>query len=253
MRHFITGASSGIGAAIAAALYDRGDDLVILARTRERAEEMAVAFPGAAFLVGDLAQPQALESMLAFALLPLALDSLLHIAGIARLDPVRTISARDVREQVDVNLVSPMVLTSALLPALRRGRGHVVFANSSTGIDAKPSWPAYCASKFGLRAFADSLRAEEQHHGIRVTSLYLGRTATPMQQRVHEQEGWEYDPSRWIQPETVATSVLQLLDLPSDASIPGLWIRPAASGAPEASGGDPTWSAHEGRRTGISR
>ena len=136
MRHFITGASSGIGAAIAAARHDRGDELVILARTRARAEEMAVAFPGAAFLVGDLAQPIALESMLALAMLPLALDSLLHIAGIARLDPVRTISARDVREQVDVNLVSPMVLTSALLPALRRSGGHVVFANSSTGIDA---------------------------------------------------------------------------------------------------------------------
>ena len=86
-----------------------------------------------------------------------------------------------------------------------------------------------------------------------MTSLYLGRTATPMQQRVHEQEGWEYDPSRWIQPETVATSVLQLLDLPSDANIPGLWIRPAASGAPGPSRGDTTWSAHEGRRTGISR
>ena len=229
MKHFITGASSGIGAAVAAALYARGDELTLLARTKARAQELADAFPGASLLVGDLAQPVAFESMLALAMLPLALDSLLHIAGVAKLEPIRNVSAAAAREQLDVNLLSPMVLTRALLPALRKRRGLVVLANSSTGIDAKPDWAAYCASKFGLRAFADSLRAEEQANGIRVTSLYLGRTATPMQQRVHAQEGWDYDPSRWIQPDTVAASLLHLLDLPQDANFEGLWIRPQAA------------------------
>ena len=195
---------------------------------------MAVAFPGATLMVGDLAQPVALETMLALSMLPLALDSLLHIAGIARLDPVRTVSAVDARDQLNVNLVSPMVLTSALLPALRQRHGHVVFANSSAGINARAGWSAYGASKFGLRAFADSLRAEEKSNGIRVTSLYLGRTATPMQRQVHAQEGWDYDPSRWMQPATVADSVVQLLDLPRDADIPALWMRPPAPVTEEA-------------------
>ena len=141
------------------------------------------------------------------AMLPLALDSLLHIAGIARLDRVSSLSVGDARDQLNVNLLSPMVLTNALLPALRARRGHVVFANSSAGIHAKPGWAAYSSSKFGLRGFADSLRAEEKGSGIRVSSLYLGRTATPMQRQVHAQEGWDYDPSRWMQPETVADSV----------------------------------------------
>lgn len=228
MRHFITGAGSGIGAAIATALEARGDELVLLARTKERAGELAAAFPGASLVVGDLSQPLALEGMLAVALLPLALDSLLHIAGIARLDRVSSLSVGDARDQLNVNLLSPMVLTNALLPALRARHGHVVFANSSAGIHAKPGWAAYSSSKFGLRGFADSLRAEEKGYGIRVSSLYLGRTATPMQRQVHAQEGWDYDPSRWMQPETVADSVVQLLNLPRDADVPALWIRPPA-------------------------
>ena len=211
---------------------------------RQRAGELAAAFPGASVLVGDLAQPLALESMLAIAMLPLALDSLLHIAGIARLDRVRSLSAGDARDQLNVNLLSPIVLTNALLPALRERRGHVVFANSSAGIHAKPGWAAYSSSKFGLRGFADSLRAEEKGSGIRVTSLYLGRTATPMQRQVHAQEGWDYDPSRWMQPETVADSVLQLLDLPRDADVPALWIRPPAPVTEDAYDAEPArWRA----------
>ena len=124
-----------------------------------------------------------------------------------------------------------MVLTQALLPALRKGPGHVVPANSTVGMRAKPGWAAYASSKFGLRAFADSLRAEEQCHGIRVTSLYLGRTATPMQQQVHAQEGKYYDRSRWIQPETVAQAVLQVLDCPRDANVPELWLWPTTTAA----------------------
>ena len=263
MRHFITGAGSGIGAAIAASLCARGDELVLLARTKERGAELAEVFPGASVLVGDLAQPMALEAMLAIAMLPLALDSLLHIAGIARLDRVRSLSVGDARDQLNVNLLSPIVLTNALLPALRTRRGHVVFANSSAGIQAKPGWAAYSSSKFGLRGFADSLWAEEKGSGIRVTSLYLGRTATPMQCQVHAQEGREYDPSRWMQPETVANSVLQLLDMPRDADVPSLWIRPpapvtddaydAVPGAGRTNGAVNGVTAREAARDGRSR
>lgn len=234
MKHFITGAGSGIGAAIASALHARGDDLVLLARTRQRAGELAEAFPGSSVLVADLAQPLALETVLAMAILPLALDSLLHVAGIARLDRVRSLSSVDARDQLNVNLLSPIVLTNALLPALRERRGHVIFANSTAGIHAKPGWGAYSSSKFGLRGFADSLWAEEKGSGIRVTSLYLGRTDTPMQRKVYAQEGWDYDASRCMQPETVAESVLHLLDLPRDADIPALWIRPPAPVTEEA-------------------
>ena len=85
---------------------------------------------------------------------------------------------------------------------------------------------AYAASKHGLKALADALRIEEAEHGVRVTSIYPGRTATPMQERVHQQEGNAYDPERFIAPESVVTTILTAIDLPDDADITDLTVRP---------------------------
>ena len=119
------------------------------------------------------------------------------------------------------------MLTRVCLPALRAARGTVVFVNSGQGLSAEPGWSAYAASKHGLRALADSLRAEEQEHGVRVTSVFPGRTATPMQQQVHELQGQDYDASAWIDPGTVVDAILHVLDLPDDATLSDLTIRPS--------------------------
>lgn len=224
--HFITGASSGIGAAVARELHARGDELVLLARSEPRAHELRQQYDGARVVVADLADPAGLEHALAEASLPPMLDSLLHIAGVVDLNPVGDLPLAEIREHLDVNLVAPMVLTRVCLPSLRAARGLVLVVNSSAGRTASANWSAYSASKFGVRAFADSLRAEEQEHGVRVTTVYPSRTATPMQEKVHAQEGEVYDRDRWIQPETVASSILHVLDLPRDATIPELTIRP---------------------------
>ncbi|MCW2867267.1 MAG: short-chain dehydrogenase/reductase, partial [Marmoricola sp.] len=136
------------------------------------------------------------------------------------------LSAGAWRSQLDVNLLAPAELTRIALPALRSARGTVVFVNSGAGLRANPGWSAYAASKFGLRALADALRQEEAERGVRVTTVHPGRTATPMQERVHEQEGADYDPGRWIRPETVAAAILHVLDLPRDATIPDLTVSP---------------------------
>lgn len=224
--HLVTGAGSGIGAAVTRTLHERGDELLLVARNEPRAHELRVEYDGARVVVADLADPDHLEQALAAANLPPRLDSLLHIAGVVDLDPVADVRLDQLRAQLDVNLVAPVVLTRACLPALRAARGLVVFVNSGAGLTAHPNWSAYAASKFGLRAVADSLRAEEAAHGVRVTSVYPGRVATPMQEKVHEQEGEEYDDERWIQPETVAASILHVLDLPRDATMPEVIVRP---------------------------
>ncbi|RYP80736.1 SDR family oxidoreductase [Nocardioides guangzhouensis] len=223
MIHLITGAGSGIGAAVARALHERGDEVWLLARTAERAADLERALPGARTVVGDLADPASLEAITG---LPERLDTLLHIAGVVDLAPVAEVDADQLRAQVDVNLVAPMLLTKVCLPALRAAQGLVLVANSSAGLTASPTWSAYAASKFGVRAFADALRGEEQDHGVRVTTVYPSRTATPMQEKVHEQEGRTYDRRRWIQPETVAATILHVIDLPPDATIPEVTIRP---------------------------
>ncbi len=224
--HLLTGAGSGIGAVLARALHERGDRLVLLARSASRAEELADAHPGARTIVGDLADPEGLERSLAEADLPGSLDSLLHVAGAVDLAAVADQSVARLREQLDVNLVSPAVLTRACLPAVRSARGLVLFVNSGAGLVANPTWSAYAASKFGLRALADALRGEEREHGVRVTTVFPGRTATPMQQKVHDQEGQDYDASHWIQPWSVASTILHVLDLPRDATISDVTVQP---------------------------
>jgi short-subunit dehydrogenase len=220
--HLVTGAGSGIGAVLAQRLLDRGDRVVVLARSAERAEELAADLPGADVLVADLAWPESVESLT----LPASLDSVVHVAGIVELGSVAELSIDDWASQLRVNLVAPATLTRVALPALRAARGTVVFVNSSAGLTAHPQWSAYAASKHGLRALADSLRGEEAAAGVRVTTVYPGRTATPMQEKVHQQEGRAYDAAAWIRPETVAEAILHVLDLPRDATIPDLTVRP---------------------------
>jgi short-subunit dehydrogenase len=227
--HLITGASSGIGAAVARALHERGDDLVLLARNEQRADQLAEDFPGCTLIVADLADPDAVEQLTG---LPERLDSVLHVAGAVELSHVVDLETRHLREQLDVNLVSPAVLTRLCLPAVRAARGIVVFVNSAAGLSVGSSWAAYGASKFGLRALADALRAEEQANGVRVTTVFPSRTATPMQEKVHEQEGRTYDSSRWISPETVTATILHVLDVPRDATIPEVVVRPLVPWAP---------------------
>lgn len=227
MNHLVTGAGSGIGAALVGALHQRGDNLVLLARSGDRADDLAAAYPGATTLVADLADPPGLERALAEADLPDSLDSVVHVAGAVDLAPLAELDLADWQRQLDVNLTAPALVTRAALPALRAARGLVLFVNSGAGLAAHPDWSAYAASKFGLRALADALRGEEKPHGVRVTTVFPGRTATPMQEKVHRQEGRDYDASAWIDPRTVAATILHVLDLPRDATVPEVSVHPA--------------------------
>ncbi|RZI86177.1 MAG: SDR family oxidoreductase [Microbacterium sp.] len=226
--HVITGAGSGIGAALARRLTDRGDRLVLVARDAGRARDLTAAHEGSAAIVADLADPATLESAVAAAgdALPDRVDSIVHAAGIVDLGPVGELPLEAWTSQVTVNLVAPAELTRLLLPRVRAARGQVLFVNSGAGLTAHPEWGAYAASKHGLRALADALRGEEARHGVRVTSVYPGRTATPMQEKVHAQEGAAYDPSRFIDAESVATAILAALDATPDATLTDITVRP---------------------------
>jgi short-subunit dehydrogenase len=224
--HVITGAGSGIGAAVAGRLAGRGDELWLLARDAGRAKSLREQFPGARTLVGDLEQPGRLAWALDKQELPSRIDSLLHIAGVVELGTVAELPPPVWPQTLAVNTLAPAELTRLLLPPLRAARGQIVFVNSGAGLRANVGWSAYAASKHALRALADALREEEQANGVRVTTVYPGRTATPMQRKVHAQEGKEYEPSDWIDPESVATTILTALDLPRDAVVADLTVRP---------------------------
>ncbi|GAA1913545.1 SDR family oxidoreductase [Streptomyces sodiiphilus] len=224
--HVITGAGSGIGTAVAERLAARGDELWLWARDVGRAKALQERFPGARTLVGDLAEPGRLSWALGHQAPPERIDSLLHIAGVVDLGTVGELTPRIWQATLAANLMAPAELTRLLLPQLRQSGGHVVFVNSGAGLNANPQWAAYAASKHGLKALADALRGEERDNGVRVTSIYPGRTATPMQEKVHRQEGKAYDAGRWMTADSVATTVLTALDLPRGTEITDLSVRP---------------------------
>ena len=205
-------------------LHTRGDDLVLLARSGQRADDLRRRYAGADVRVGDLVEFDQLAAKVADID---SLDAVVHSAGVIELGPVAELPLEHLTGQLRVNLVAPTELTRALLPALRAARGTVVFVNSSAGLVANPHWGAYAATKFALKAIADSLREEEAPHGVRVTTIYPGRTSTPMQAKVHEQEGKAYDADDWASPESAASTIVHVLDLPRDATIPDVRFRPA--------------------------
>jgi NADP-dependent 3-hydroxy acid dehydrogenase YdfG len=107
-------------------------------------------------------------------------------------------------------------------------KGQIVFINSSSGRHAKANAGHYGATKHALKGFADSLREEVNASGVRVLSLFLGRTATPMQAAIHEFEGRSYRPDALIQPEDVAFVVAASLSLARNAEITDISMRPLA-------------------------
>jgi len=125
----------------------------------------------------------------------------------------------------EVNVVAVAELTRLLLPALRVARGQVVLINSGAGQNANPGWGPYAASKFALRAFADVLRGEEETNGLRVTSVYPGRTDTDMQRGVRADEGGEYQPERYLTADSVAAAVRTAVLATPDAHLTEVTVR----------------------------
>jgi NADP-dependent 3-hydroxy acid dehydrogenase YdfG len=216
---FITGASGGVGSAIADALAPT-HTLFLGGRPSERLDAVAER-------LGATTWPIDLEDVdeIASAVEPIdALDLLIHNAGAAFPGRVAESTVDEWRTTMEVNVIGAVALTLALLPALRSSGGHVVFINSGAGINASPGLASYTASKFALRGFADSLRNDEPE--LRVTSIHPGRIATGMQEDLVAYEGGDYDPKRFLSPATVARLVADAVNAPPDADIREVIVRP---------------------------
>lgn len=228
----ITGASGGIGEAIALSLARGGARLLLAGRSAEKLEIVAERArdlsPSVESFAADLADDENIHDLAARAVGAFGgVDLLIHSLGLFVGGPLETSPVEDLDRQYRINTRAPYLLTQALLPSLLARQGQVVFVNSGAGINpARGQWGAYAASKHALRAIADSLRDEVNKRGVRVISVYPGRTATPMQEEVHRFEGRPYDPERFLQPRDVASVVLNALALPRTAEVTDLQVRP---------------------------
>lgn len=154
-------------------------------------------------------------------------DLLVHAAGIMEHGPVEDLPIELLDAHYRSNIRLPYRVTQSLLPLLRKGPGQIVFVNSSIVFGGpRADVSRYAAFQHAVRAFADTLRQEVNADGIRVLSVYPGRTATTRQARLFAKEGKPYRPEQLLQPEDIATMVTCALGLPRTAEVTDISLRP---------------------------
>ena len=215
----ISGASRGIGAAIARSLAEQEYGVVLLARSKEALDgisgylfsEALHAYPYPV----DLSVSSELDGVVKhIKKIDGTVDMVIHNAGIARVGKIEEMSLADWRRVIDVNLTAPVMLTQKLLPMMKSG-SRFVFVNSVAGKNSFPEWAAYSASKQGLRAFADTLRMEVAERGIRVTTLFPASVDTML----HNDLPYNWDREKMLKPNDVAKAVVDLTKQPAYVTV----------------------------------
>lgn len=202
----ITGASSGIGEAIAHRLAQEGVKLGLFARNKAKLEAIASRLPNALALPGDVTQLADLEQ--AVAKLEAAfggLDYLINNAGIGIFKPIQELSETDWQQVIATNLTGPFLASKAAIKAMqRRGGGYIINIGSLASKNAFANGAAYNASKFGVLGLSEATMQDLRPLGIRVSSILPGSVDTPF--------GGNQTGSSWkIQPQDIAQAVAYLL------------------------------------------
>lgn len=175
-RLLLSGASGGLGRAIAEDLAAHGAVLVLSARREAELDQLARSLPGGAdrhrVVVADLAEEGAAERAVQEAG---DLDGLIANAALPGVGAVEKVSAEEVTTSLRVNLEAPMLMARAMIPSLiEKGEGHIVFISSLNGKVATPRTAIYCATKFGMRGFALALREDLDPKGVGVSTVLPG-------------------------------------------------------------------------------
>lgn len=220
----VTGASRGIGAAIARDLA-RTHAVIAGARSAAALAALRDDVPDLVPMICDVGDADSVATAMT-TLAPDRLDVLVHSAGIADERPFDTFTRDDWRRSFEVNVFGVADLTARLLPALRAARGTVVFLNSGSGLFSYPDGAVYSGTKFALRTMADCLREEERDHGVRVVSVHPGFVDTDMARSIRQQSGREGPDESYVHPDTIASGVRVAVDAPHEAQFETISIRP---------------------------
>jgi NAD(P)-dependent dehydrogenase (short-subunit alcohol dehydrogenase family) len=221
----VAGASGDIGRAISFDLLGVGAEVFMLGRSMARLVQPPPPQnfqEKCHFVAADLTDNDAIARVGAEIASRSRLDVLVLSSGTYERSDQPTVFAR----QIAANLMGPYALLQQLLPLIIESKGQVVFVNSSQALRAAAGLGQYAATKHAMKAVADGLRDEVNSHGVRVTSLFLGRTASERQRAIFAAEGRPYPPERLIQPADIAELVLSLLRLPPTSEVTDVVLRP---------------------------
>ena len=184
-RVVVTGASRGIGAGLAVGLARKGARVALVARSRDAIAKLAAELDGEAY-PADLADADAIAPLVAAIEANGPIDVLVNNAGVDLTGSFSELPPDRIRELLAINLVAPVLLCRAVIPAMRaRGSGHVVNVSSLAGTNALPGLAPYSTSKAGLSHFTAALRAECKGTGITTTLAEIGPVESSMMQSLH--------------------------------------------------------------------
>jgi NAD(P)-dependent dehydrogenase (short-subunit alcohol dehydrogenase family) len=221
----ITGASRGIGLAMARTLGQEGARLILVARNRGPLEQAAAQVSGAVMsAVIDVTKPEDVKRLFAAVKKRIGrLDVLINNAGVFTFKPFLKTTLEDWRRNLETNLTSIFLTTQAALPLLKRSRGDVVNILSISSRVAFPNCSAYTASKFGALGLTDVLRRELHAQGIRVTAILPGMTNT----RMKKEFDFPLQSQDLLQPEDVAAATLSALVQLRRATVEEILVMPS--------------------------
>lgn len=220
MRVLVTGASRGIGRAVAEELAPRGCSLGLVARGGEELEQLADELRGrgasAAALVADVADRGEIEGAVArFTDEAGGLDVLVANAGIAHYGPFRDTPIEEAERMTRINWLGTLYTVGAGLPHLLDGaRGHIAIVSSAAGHRAFPWAAVYGATKFAQRGFLEALQHELSGTGVRVTGVYPGEVDTGLHDddRAHDRMPDWYRPDSAVTPAQVAHALIEAVE-----------------------------------------
>jgi len=169
----ITGANRGLGLKLAQSFSDSGYNLIL--HCRKDGVFLRLRFPAADVIMGDLRSPLLLKKLAVS-----NVDVLINNAGVRIADNIDNIAPEQIREMLDVNLTTPMILAKLLWPTLVSRKGMIVNIGSLAGQSGGPGESVYAATKAGLAAFSETLQYDATMAGVRVVNISLGAMRTDM-------------------------------------------------------------------------
>lgn len=222
----ITGASRGIGLAIARTLDAAGAKLILVARDRAALKRAAQKLPGTVLsFPADVTKPGDVKRLFsAVSTRVRRLDVLINNAGVFTFKPFAKTTLDDWRQNIETNLTSIFLITQVGLPLLKRSKGDVINILSISSRIGFPNCSAYTAAKFGARGLTSVLRRELRAHGIRVMAVLPGMTETAMK----DEFDFPVRTSDLLQPQDVADAVFSALIQPRRATAEEIFLMPSA-------------------------
>ncbi|MBD2435902.1 SDR family oxidoreductase [Nostoc sp. FACHB-110] len=226
----ITGASGGIGEAVAKELDTAGMNLVLTARSQDKLENIAAQLQNAKVVPGEITNPELPQKLVDIAIQTFGqLDVVFNNAGVMTVGAIETVDIEAICQMVRVNVESAYrVAYTALKYFKQSGSGFLINTSSIAGLKTTPQIAAYCGTKFAIEAFTDSLRVELAGTDIRVSSIAPGTVDTGLYEKWDEEQKNFIYSGGVLQSEDIARCVRFILEQPGNVLIPRLLVVPAA-------------------------